>query len=300
MLSLALLAACVGDSSTTTDAGVDSSTNDSASDVAIKDSATDSGITDAATEQGAWSPIQLSGLALWLTGDTAVQDINSKIATWSDQSTHHNDATQSTEALAPYFATTPINGHKAVHFDGTAHTGLAIADATSLQWSQSFVVEIVIRPNAPTVIGTLYQKQSQVSPYSGPVINLFGLAVSNPAYVGFQLDNASTLGSKTTTAVTEPAADAGALVAHRIHVSWDGTSTAAVQVGKNAPLTGTFGSTGLAAVGSEAYIGCNQPDSGLTLCYWGDIAEIAALAGATINPADISMLESYLDTKYGL
>lgn len=283
-----VVSACVGDSTVPQDGGADATADIAPQDVTTKDSG---GGGDVATEQPPWSPTDLSGLALWLTGDTATQDVSSKVSTWTDQSPNHNDAKQTTEANAPYFAAAGINGHKAIHFDHAASTFLVLADTASLQWNH-FVIEFVLRHAAATGAewGTLYIKQSTTAPYAGPVVDL--LAVSSPyaTYVSFQTDGNTAIGSKTTTVLPDT-------VAHRLHVSWDG-SNLAIQIDKGAPFTGTGSSTGTGAVGAMASIGCNGT-AGMQ-CLNGDIAEIVAVAGTTINSSDITTLESYLDTKYGL
>lgn len=284
--------ACVGDTAVTGDAGPDASTNDASTNDAIADVGQQQETsTDAATEQAPWTPAQLTGLALWLNADTATADVSSKVSTWLDQSPNHNDAKQTTEANAPYFASTNINGHKAVHFDKATPTSLTIADSASLQWNQSFVVEIVVRhPQATGAeIGAIYVKQQTSGAYAGPSININ--ATTNPynAYASFQITSNDFIGALAQTPV-----DANP---HRIHASWDGTN-AALRIGTAAPITAAYtGVSGVGANGQPATVGCA---TGGGFCYNGDVAEIVAVAGATINANDIALLEAYLDAKYKL
>ncbi len=274
-----LLVGCVGDDSAAPpDAGADATTDVVSSDV----------VADAG-----WSPASLSTLALWLNGDTATADVSDKITHWSDQSPNHNDAVQTNENSAPGFAVSPVNGHKAVHFDGTVPTFLTLTDTASLEWNQSFLIEIVLRHPAATGMESyaLYVKQSLSAPNAGPAVFIMaGSGSPHTSYIAFQIVAGMAVGDATSTAIAD-------LVPQRVHVSYDGTNLA-VDVGAKTSTT-AMGSTdaGVGAAGAAAYIGCVD---GITNYLTGDIAELVALAGPSINPSDVAMLESYLDTKYNV
>ena len=138
-------------------------------------------------------------------------------------------------------------------------------------------------------IGILYAKQQTTGAYAGPVLTVN--APTNPynAYASFQITSNDSIGALAQTPVdTSP---------RRIPASWDGTN-AALRVGTAAPLTAAFtGVTGTGASGQPAIIGCALAGG---FCFNGDIAEIVAVAGATINANDIALLEAYLDAKYKL
>ena len=268
---------------------------------------TDSGATDAKVEanvpdaSGAdadaakpWDPSQLAGIALWLDGDGASPDANSKISTWSDKSGNANDAKQPTPAKAPALASTMINGHKAVHFAGSV---LVIADKASLQWKKSFVVEAIVRHTKASSVetGMLYYKPAPASPFSGPELIVgTGGASAYPLYAALKID--ITPGTQVdTSAQAAPSEDA----AHRVRASWDAVATTlSIQIDKSAAVTKSYpAATGLDATGSDVNVG--QGGSGF-FPYTGDIAELVAVAGATVSPADVAQLDAYLDAKYGL
>jgi hypothetical protein len=219
--------------------------------------------------------------------------VSSKVSTWADQSTHHNDATQTTESKAPYVGSVMINGHKTVHFDHTVPLYLTIADSPSMQWSQSFVLEVVLHHQMAVSVelGTVFQKKAGSNPYAGPEMDLLTLT-QNPytPYVLADITNSDSLGSSSTSNITDNAS-------HRLRMSWDGTNLS-LQVDHANPLTATFsGVTGTGAPGVVAAIGASNAGF---LPLNADIAEMVAIASATINPSDISMLETYLDTRYKL
>jgi hypothetical protein len=291
-LLLLFVSACVSDNTVATDGGADGTAQDSGP----KETGSDAPVVDTGgggdVDSGPFTPAQLSNLALWLTADTAVPDVSSKVSTWTDQSTNHNDAKQTTEANAPFIGSVMINGHKTVHFDHTVPLYLTIADSPTMQWSQSFVLEVVVHhpPATGPEIGVVFAKKLAASPYQGPELDLPTL-LSNPytPYVTGQIENADNIGSSTTSAITDNAG-------HRLRMSWDGTNLS-LQIDHNGPLTKPFtGVTNTGAPGVAAVLGSANG----VLPFNGDIAEIVAIASATINPSDIASLETYLDTRYGL
>ncbi len=87
-------------------------------------------------------------------------------------------------------------------------------------------------------------------------------------------------------------------VPHRLRAAWDApTSTLSIQLDKGTTSSGVeTGIAGTDAPGRDVLIG-RAVSSGYVKA---DIGEIVAVAGVTIDPADILMLQTYLDTKYGL
>lgn len=88
-------------------------------------------------------------------------------------------------------------------------------------------------------------------------------------------------------------------VAHRVRAAWDATTTTlSIQLDKAAPVSEVqTGVTGTDAIGHDVLLG---RAFGGTQHLKADIAEIVAVAGATIDQNDILMLQTYLDAKYGL
>ena len=68
---------------------------------------------------GAFSPLQLPGLALWLRADQGVTLTSGKVSLWADQSGNGNDVVQNTGANQPTLSTNAIGGRSAINFAGT-------------------------------------------------------------------------------------------------------------------------------------------------------------------------------------
>jgi hypothetical protein len=69
--------------------------------------------------ESTFSPIQISGLKLWLKADSLVLSDNDPVSTWSDSSGNANDVTAAGSAR-PTYKTNIQNGLPAVRFDGTS------------------------------------------------------------------------------------------------------------------------------------------------------------------------------------
>jgi hypothetical protein len=248
---------------------------------------------------GPWTPARIAGIALWLDADTAVADVNGRVATWTDRSGAGNDATTVADAQKPVLLTgaSGLNAHHALHFDGAA-TFMTIADKASLRWTQSFVVEVVFRrieaPRAP-----IFSKQTPdavvQNSYHGVLVSM-GTTQFNPTTIRPVVDVQLGSGYGEETYYNTPFLEG---VAHRVRGAWDATTTTvSIQLDKAAPLSGVqTGITFVDAVGHDALLGHSFAGGAFLKA---DIAEIVAVAGATIDPNDILMLQTYLDAKYGL
>jgi hypothetical protein len=78
------------------------------------------------------------------------------------------------------------------------------------------------------------------------------------------------------------------------------TATISLQLDKLAPVSRIVASPGAGpydAAGLDVLIGKNSQS---TRFLKADIGELVAIAGTSIDAADITMLQSYLDAKYGL
>lgn len=251
--------------------------------------------TVAVDAAGPWTPARIAGLALWLDGDTAVADVNGRVATWTDKSGAGNDATTVTDVQKPVLLTGAdgLNAHHALHFDGTAKF-MTITDKASLRWTQSFVIEAVFRrieaPGAPI----LAKVTAAGSQFNGIALYM-GTVQFNPST--FRPIVEINLGGFREQSVPNTAFDEG--VAHRVRATWDATTTTlSIQLDKATPVTDVqTGVTGTDAIGHDLFLGRNIDG---TQHVKADIAEVVAIAAATIDPADIVMLQSYFDAKYGL
>lgn len=151
-VALAVVAACVGDSSgipvgnsSSGGSGNQPDATLSAPDSATSSSSSSSGDTDAAATSDAQVEGALDsvpGLALWLEADDLAVDTPAAI--WPDRSPHHNDAAVAQTVPNVIGGNDSVNGHLAVRFGGGS--GLRIADHESLQFDDAgFLIEIVER-----------------------------------------------------------------------------------------------------------------------------------------------------------
>ena len=260
----------------------------------------DGGGTDSAADvdaAGPWTPSQIKGLVLWLDGDTATADVNGRVATWSDKSGLHNDGTTAVDAQKPVLLTgaSGLNTHQALHFDGAA-TFMTIAEKASLKWTQSFVIEAVFRRIEASGAPIFWKSTGYVG-----VLMSMGTVNATPS-VRFPQVSLNVSGGGV---YSEYSASSNAVfpegVPHRVRAAFDSSSaTLSLQLDKLAPLSTLVAPPGVGAYdapGIDVLIGKQQ----VTNRYLkADIGEIVAVAGATIDPADILMLQSYLDAKYGL
>jgi hypothetical protein len=257
------------------------------------DSGTDSS-TPLNEAGGPWSPTDIKGLVLWLDGDAATANVNGTVDTWNDKSTFKNHAKTTTDAQKPVLLTAAgsINGHQALRFDGTSKF-FTITDSVSLQWSESFVIEAVFRHNAPATgieFGPIYSKvTAQQIGASGPLLGI-GADTSPPHSWTAEIEVSPSA------FIAGDAFSVGA--PHRVRAGWDlASKTLSIQIDKATVVSAVENSvTGLATVGRDALIGNNQNNQLLT----ADLAEIVAIARTTVDPADVALLQAYLDKKYGL
>ncbi|HEX4516267.1 MAG TPA: hypothetical protein VH054_22120 [Polyangiaceae bacterium] len=288
---LLFFVACVGDSTAPVDASTDATTDAQPADASTTDAADSTAPVDVTQEPAPFDPSQISSLVLWLDADDAQPDVSSKVSAWTDKSPHHNDAKQTTEADAPDLTGALINAHKSVHFTiGSPGTFLTIADGASMQWDSGFVLEIVMRHDSVAVADDeyLFSKEVLSGNISGPIV--FLQSNSGPEFVWSRVDKNTNINTQGQAALVES-------VGHRLRFSWDGTNES-LQVDKNAAVVGTFSNvTNVGAAGAIVNIGYGGTNN---TNLHGDIAEIVAVSGGTINPSDITKLEAYLDTKYGL
>lgn len=66
-----------------------------------------------------FSPMDVSGLKIWLKADALTLNDNDPVTTWTDSSGNGFSPTQSTAGLKPLFKTAILNGFPIVRFDGS-------------------------------------------------------------------------------------------------------------------------------------------------------------------------------------
>jgi hypothetical protein len=91
-------------------------------------------------------PIPTTGLALWVRGDAGVTtDTSGNVSLWADQSSQHNDLSQTTASLRPQWVESGINGLPLLRFDGS---GDFLSFTTRLTTVRS--VFWVVKSNGPS------------------------------------------------------------------------------------------------------------------------------------------------------
>lgn len=166
-----------------------------------------------------------------------------------------------------------------------------------MRWTQSFVIEVVFRriegKNAP-----MFAKMTADSSFNGVGLTMGTQQLTTSVFapiVRVEVGDVAVGSHYVDSYYATPFAEG---VPHRVRASWDATSTTlSIQLDKAAPISQVQTGVGTDAIGQDALIGRTF---GGTFHVKADIAEMVAIAGATIAPADILMLQSYLDTKYGL
>jgi hypothetical protein len=295
------------DATTVSDATPDAM---AAPDGASADADADAPTIDAGGDEGSiLNPGTLMGLVLWLDAGKGVSVAGGGVASWSDLSPHHNDASQPTPSLQPTWAATGINGLPVVHFyrdaGGSSNsTGagqmLTVADAPSLQWGTGdFYVAVVARSDnnldggSERGVGQLFGKVTPATNVPGPLltINIIG-GISLPDQEGLACstsigDGGAWVLTRTSYDDDVPHVFAMQRVAGTLDLRVDGVS-----LGTSSPDVDDVGATG-----SPVSIGAGN--NGRLLRLDGDVAEITAVAGA-LPASDRTGLEDYLMKKYAL
>jgi len=319
--SLVLFLACGG----TTDTGDDGGLNDDGGggpdvtvtpdsgptdDGSAPDVSTDDGGTDGTTtlDAGPFDPSTLgSNLVLWLEGDKGVTQTTNNVSAWADQTSYHNDASGGSGqgAHQPTYNATAINGLPAVEFaipqqQNQASQYLTIADSASLQFgSGDFAIFMVAEYTNSTQgqggsQGMFYYKVAGNTVPTGP--ELLGNA-------GSGTNNAleSRIRARLNAADNVNSADTGYNdgTYHRIGMRRNGSALEVWSDGKVASFTPDAGAAGdVSATGTDVNIGAEvngYPQFRLA----GGIAEVVGVKG-TISDADVTNLDGYFKSKYGL
>ena len=273
------------------------------------DAAADSGVTDGGTT----APPQLAGAVLWLEstrGVTVATEGGTAITGWKDQSTAHNDASQTTSDLQPTLITR--SGLPAVELSGkipatvangggTGGPWLKVKDAASLNWGvDDFTIAVVAAYHNPTdgshlgAIGCFFGKwgksagQGQIM-FAGnwPHAEHPNVEYSD-LYFGFGEGVASIVTSKSTGFNDDQV---------RLYVAQRTSTGTVVRVsGKVIDTLASTSVTNVDSVGADVGIGNFGGDESARNLQ-GDVFAVIALHGTT-SADDLSRLESYLMTTY--
>ncbi|TAL57705.1 MAG: hypothetical protein EPN85_13455, partial [Bacteroidetes bacterium] len=95
------------------------------------------------------NPSDISGLRLWLRGDTGLTILGGKIQTWEDRSGSVNNAVQNTLGLRPTYVPSILNGYGGAQFDN-----LDDGMSTTLSLStDSFAIFVLYRNSNSSAVG---------------------------------------------------------------------------------------------------------------------------------------------------
>lgn len=230
------------------------------------------GIVASARVASGWTPALLPSLDLWLdAGSLALSDGNT-VTAWADSSPAGNTATTSTGS--PVYRTAQINGRPAVDFASASLS--SAASASGADQSVAAVVRIDNLSAFRSIIGSsaaggLQLRINQTTGYPAMLkASLAGLVTGTTG-----------IAASTWTIITGTTSDSG--------------NSAAVRVAKAAAGSATHGQTFTAA--QTLRIGASGSATGEP---WDGMFAEVIHSSALWSGADITAVESYLATKYGL
>jgi hypothetical protein len=247
-------------------ASVDGAVTDALNGESGSDALADASI-DTEADGASWTPADLSGLQLWYEGSHVDGDAG-PITSWPDQSPNHNTLAPSG---APTFVSNGIGGQPAVLVssnDGIIGPMPAIG-------TMPYIAEVVARTATASSTGTFWDMSSSVSDSTHCNFIFF----INPAGFAAPRYNCNSPDS------TTMAFDATAVHIFGIRR----TSVAQAQLRVDGSAT-AFSLTSSESVGAPTTLGLGSMDI--------LIAEVVLATNPSDN--DVSQLETYLRTKYGL
>ncbi len=289
------------DTGVATDTGVTSDTGTGDDSGNTDDSGVaDSGNTDSGNtgDAGSWDPSQLSGLVLWLDAAKGVTQNNNNVSAWADQTSHKNDASggQGNQSHQPTVVAKGINGLPVIRFtppqNYQQHQYLTIADNNdkSLQWGTGdFAVALVgsyTNPATGQGAGSTYF-YFRATYNSQTTLGLFGNTTGGGAVaaVGGTVGNVTVTSASTTNNDGKP---------HRWAIRRNGTALEVWVDG--AKDTSNNAAADVTLANAIVFIGSRGFQGGYLQ---GDIAEELAVKG-TLSDNDMTAIDTYLKTKYGL
>jgi hypothetical protein len=214
-----------------------------------------------------WTPANLAELQLWFEGSHVDGDAG-PISSWPDQSPNHDNLTPSG---GPTFVSNAIGGQPGVSISGSS----GITGTLPTIGTTSYVAEIVARTALSTSTGTLWAMGSS---FTDSTHCNFGFSIT-PAGVA----SATYYCTSSDTATMSFSASQ----AHVFGIRRTSTTQAQLRIDGNST---PFALTHSEAVGVPGTFGLGSMDA--------VIAEVVLATNPTDN--DVTQLEAYLKTKYGL
>lgn len=239
----------------------------------------------------AFTPTQITGLALWLDGSdiatlfqdsaktTPVTADGQTIGAWADKSGNTNDALQTSGAAEPVYKTGIRNGKSVIRFNGSS---AYMNDIAKGSWA-GYTVFMVFATTAPTTSQRVL---------SNPAVNqALGVVDAGGSYRFFEYNGttfstAISTGADTNWHYITGIADSAD---NRAKIYKDG-----VFGGQGGILTGTMNISGTAE--TNVFLGRNH--SAGTAFFNGDIAEVL-IYDSTLSSINRGLVELYLHDKWG-
>jgi len=237
-------------------------------------------------------------VVLWLDAASGLVTSGRRVTRWADRSGNHNDA--SAGDRAPELVPRAINGHPAVHFDGTY---LTVADAAPLHiGTGDFVIAAVVRQDRrpagdaiaeyglTTGYGAIVAKQAQRYPFAGVALFTNYPRPARSTKLGIQTDyNHYVLSASDQLDDGRPRLVVVRRTRGSLEIRIAGVTEARIDNDAD----------DVSAPGVALAIGAHPTERGLIQQLRGDLAEIVILRGP-VYPDYLARLETDLKTKYRL
>lgn len=232
--------------------------------------------------------VRRDDLFLWLAADNGVQASLSNggsVSTWTDSSTHGNDATQSVSAQRPTFATNAVNGLPAIAFNGTSQ--YVQLPSNPADFTNGASIFVIAKPTAMPVANTRIIDFG-TGAFNGA--NSFGVGESATNTASMWVFDSS-LGNWTRADTTMSLGSYQLLEA--VH-NGSGTATMYTNGASGTPNTSMLNITSAAKTAN--YVGVFN---GGGFYFQGQIAEVLCY-NRPVTSAERKAIEQYAFSKYGL
>lgn len=258
--------------------------------------------TDATSPPDAAAPVAptLANAVVWLDAGRGVTLAGARVSAWTDGTSSHNDAHQTTDANRPTLVMSAIAGRPALRFEEARGTFLEIADAASLQFgTRGFTIAIVAANRKKTVgrghgggVSTVVGKPQlpNTAPEIAFHLNWF---TSETTDDGTKFHFGVGEGLPGIESAKDGYGDGSAHV-FAARVTPANGMTMELRVDGNVAGTSSGGAVDVSLVGQPFRIGSTYGQS-----VEGDVAEVVIVRGEMAT-ADLVQLETYFRAKYTL
>lgn len=252
---------------------------------------------------GAFSPSQISGLALWLdASDQTTITVTSSpdVDSWTDKVAGHVFA-QSTAAAKPHTGAS-VNGRNAITFDGTDDYLNKVA-SDILVGSVGIIFTVFRTPGAlpasnASALSTGSDAGAPTGAFCAPtgVQNSAGTRYNRIIEKSSSGDAQTTIRGSTGMAINSTYVLAASSTGSAYGLRVNG-ATETITVGAGSDNGNWFAQT---TTPNNTTVGAILRDGVIAGPMWGDVCEILAYDGVTLTSTQIDQVESYLAAKWGV